>query len=50
MERELYDTAVKEFNFLKELTTYTDEQGTRRPLPKQYRYEKMYGPDGVIVK
>jgi len=50
MERELYDTAVKEFTFLKQLTTFTDDHGVLRPLLKQYRYEKMYGPNGVIVK
>ena len=50
MEKELYDTAVTEFAFLKHLATTTDEHGMVHPLPKRYRYEKMYGPNGVNIK
>ena len=48
MEKELYDFAVKQFNFIKQFTTYTDDLGVLRPLSKQYRYEKVHGPKGSV--
>ena len=49
MERELYDFAVKHFKYIQQLSMNVDRQGHLRPVEKQFKYEKLYGPKGVIL-
>ena len=50
MERELYDFALNHFNDMKNLGTSRDENGLLQPLPQKFRYEKVYGPKGKMLK
>uniref|UniRef100_H2ZBE7 Heparan sulfate 2-O-sulfotransferase 1 n=1 Tax=Ciona savignyi TaxID=51511 RepID=H2ZBE7_CIOSA len=46
MEKEFYDFAVRQFQHIKQVSTYTDDKGIVQPLYNQYHYEKIYGPQG----
>nr|CAB3254130.1 heparan sulfate 2-O-sulfotransferase 1-like [Phallusia mammillata] len=46
MERELYDFTVNHFNFIKKQLTDTNGE----LVSNGFRYEKVYGPKGMIIK
>jgi len=47
MEKELYDFALRQFDYLRQRCL--DLDGNLLPARLRFRYEKVYGPRGAIV-